>query len=105
MTTYTFDRSYKYGADYLFSNLDPNGEYTDAEYDRLREIYAEKVAEKIASFDPTLIWLPYTSEILCTDETTTTVQEFREWWGEVSFENEWTDACLAVDAERDAAEV
>lgn len=103
MTAYTFDRNYKYGEAAMFSDLDPNGEYTEAEYGRLRDVYSELVTEKLATLDPSLIWLPATSEILCTDETQATVDELRELW-EAGFELEWLQACMTVDAEREAEE-
>lgn len=107
MTTYIFDRNPRYGEYGILGDLDPNGEYSEPEYDRLRDLYAAAITEMIAGFDPTLIWQPATAEILCTNETTTTVEDFREWWEETvlngGFEDALHSAWETVDAEREAA--
>jgi len=100
-TTFTFDRHSCYGDAEMLSNLDPNGEYTDEQYDLLREIYSKKVAAIVAEYDPTLTWFPYISEIYgVVGETESDPVDFREWWksgADGKFETAWLDACEEVE--------
>jgi len=103
MTTYVFDRHSCYGTAAFLSDLDVNGDYTEAQYERLKEIYTTKVTDIIHGYDDTLIWWPETSEIWgVVGETESDPCDFREWWtngANGAFENALFDAWDELDKE------
>ena len=103
MTTYIFDRHSCYGSVAFLGDLDPNGDFTEAQYSRLQEIYTGKVNDIISDYDNTLIWWPEMSEVWgILGITDSDASDFRDWWingANGKFENALFEAWDAVYSE------
>ena len=102
-TSFCFDRGSIYGEAEFLSNLDPNMEYDNKQYKRLREMFISKVNARIERYDATLSWFPSTSEVWgISGKTESDREEFREWWksgADGEFENALIEACYELDEE------
>ena len=100
-TTYVFDRESCYGEAEFLSNLDPNGEYTEEQVERVRSLFVEKISALVEAYDPTLTWWPSLSEVWGeVGKTEADQADFREWWkcgANGAFENALMDAWMEVD--------
>ena len=98
-TTFTFARGACFGN--LTDDLDPNGYYTEEQYEQLEEIFTDLVHILVSEYDDTLRWFPYTSEVYgIVGETESDACDFEEWWergADGMFESLWHDAMWIVD--------
>lgn len=102
-TTYVFDRESCYGEAEFLGDLDPNGDYTEEQVARVRDLFVEKVSALVEQYDPTLSWWPSLSEVWgVVGKTEADRAEFHDWWksgASGAFEDALIDAYAEIDKE------